>query len=236
MKKKKKIYEGKAKTLYETDEPEQLIQEFKDDATAFDGEKKGIIKGKGIINNKISGYLFEYLEGFHVPTHFNKIISNREMLIKRLDIIPIEIVIRNIAAGSLCKRYGIEEGKRLDYPIAEYYLKDDERHDPMINATHAVSFGYAKIDEIRTIDRLASKINAVLKSFFARRSLKLVDFKLEFGRYKNKILLGDEISPDTCRLWDEKTDEKLDKDRFRFDLGNVEMAYEEIKKRVLQQS
>lgn len=234
LKKKKKIYEGKAKKIYRTEEPEQLIQEFKDDATAFDGQKREVVKGKGAINNQISAFLFNYLERFNIPTHYIKTLSPREMLIKSLEMIPVEIVIRNIAAGSMVKRYGLEEGKELDCPVVEFYLKDDERHDPMINQSHIIAFGLAKADEIKIIERIASKINAVLKSFFMRRQIKLVDFKLEFGRYQNKILLGDEISPDTCRLWDTSIGEKLDKDLFRFDTGNIEEAYEEIKNRILK--
>ena len=233
MKKKKKIYEGKVKKLYSVEEPELLIMEFKDSVSALDGEKQGLIKGKGLINKDISALLFEYLEGFHIQTHFIKSLGARDMLIKELAMIPIEVVMRNIAAGSLCTRYNLEEGKELKYPIIEFYLKDDERRDPMINQTHIISFDLASIEEVKMIERLTSKINAILKSFFMRRGLKLVDFKLEYGRYKNKVVLGDEISPDTCRLWDVKTGDKLDKDRFRFDLGNPEIAYEEVKKRVL---
>ena len=234
MKKKKKILEGRAKKLYETEETDQLVQEFKDDVITFEGFKKGTIKGKGVTNNQISSYLFEYLAGFHIVTHFIKNLSSRDMLVKQLDMIPIEIIIRNIATGSFCKRYGLEKGNELDYPITEYFLKDDTNRNPMINATHAISFGYAKIDEIRTIERLSSKINAVLKSFFARRKLRLVDFKLEFGRYKNKILLGDEISPDTCRLWDAQTKERLDNGSFLSDESEIETVYEELKNRILQ--
>jgi len=232
LKKQELIYEGKAKRLYATTDPELLIQEFKDDATAFDGKKKAQIKGKGAINNQISAFLFQYLESYNVSTHFVKTLSETEMLIRKLEMIPVEVVMRNIAAGSLCERYGLEEGKELGYPILEYYLKNDELHDPMINEYHACAFGYATPDEMRFIGRLASKINAVLKAFFIRRDLKLVDLKLEFGRYKGKVILGDEISPDTCRLWDAKTGEKLDKDRFRHDLGGVEEAYQEIRQRV----
>lgn len=231
---KKKIHEGNAKKIYETDDPDQLIQEFKDNTMVIKNEKQTVIKGKGIINNQVSSFLFEYLEGFHVPTHFIKTLSNREMLVKRCEMIPIEIVIRNIAAGSLCERYGVEEGKILDFPILEYYLKDSKHHDPMINASHAISFGFVNGDELKTIDRFASKINAVLKSFFDRRGLKLVDLRLEFGRYKEKILLGDEISLDTCRFWDNSVDDKLDKDYFRLDGGNAETVYEEIKNRILK--
>jgi len=210
-----------------------VIQEFKDDATAFNGKKKGTIKDKGVVNNKISAFIFEFLESYHVPTHFEKVLSDREMLVKKLDIIPVEVVMRNIATGSLVKRYGLEEGKELDYPVLEFYLKDDELNDPMINEHHAVAFGLATPDEMETISRYATKINAILKSFFIRRKIRLIDFKLEFGRFKDRILLGDEISPDTCRFWDLETGEKLDKDRFRQDLGRVEEAYQEMLNRIL---
>lgn len=234
VKKKKKLYEGKAKILYETDNEDYYIQEFKDDATAFDGEKKGKIKNKGAINNQLSAYLFNYLENYHVPTHYVKPQSDNSMVVKRLEMIPVEVVMRNIATGSLVKKYGVEEGQELEHPILEFYLKDDEKHDPMINEHHVIAFGHATQDELRQIQRYTQKINAVLKSFFYRRNLLLVDFKLEFGRNKaGKLTLGDEISPDTCRFWDRETHEKLDKDRFRQDLGNVEGAYEEIRHRVL---
>ena len=232
MEKKELLYEGKAKKLYLTDNPDQLIQEFKDDATAFDGKKKGKIKGKGAINCQISSFLFKYLDSYHVPNHFIEKISDNEMLVKRVEIIPIEVVMRNIASGSLTKRFGIKEGKVLEYPILEHYLKDDKRHDPFINEHHAYAFNYATPDEMKTIERISSKVNAILKSFFQRRGIKLVDFKLEFGRFKGKILLADEISPDTCRFWDAETNKKLDKDRFRQDLGEIEEAYQEILNRV----
>ena len=232
MKVKEMLHEGKAKKVWSTEDPQLIIQEFKDDATAFDGKKKGQIKNKGIINNEISSYLFNYLENYYVPTHFVKKLNDRQMLCKKLDIIPIEVVMRNIAAGSLCKRYNVEEGKVLDTPVIELYLKNDDLHDPLMNEYHAYAFGLATPEEIRTIVRSATKINAVLRSFFERRNLKLVDFKLEFGRHKKQILLGDEISPDTCRFWDVISDEKLDKDRFRLDLGKVEEAYEEVKSRI----
>jgi len=235
VKKKKKYYEGKAKILYLTDNEELLIQEFKDAATAFDGAKKGIIKGKGAINNQISAYLFNYLDSYHVPSHFVKEHSGNSMIVKKLDMIPLEVVMRNIATGSLVKRYGVKDGRELEHPILEFYLKDDTKHDPMINEHHILAFGHASSDELRLMSRYAQKINAVLKSFFFRRNLLLVDFKLEFGRYKaNKIVLGDEISPDTCRFWDVQTREKLDKDRFRKDLGKVEEAYEEVRKRIFK--
>jgi len=234
LKKKKKLYEGKAKKIYSTENREQLIQEFKDDAITFEGQKREVVKGKGAINNQISAFLFNYLERFNIPTHYIKTLSPREMLIKSLEMIPVEIVIRNITAGSMVKRYGLEIGKELDCPVVEFYLKDDERHDPMINQSHIIPFGLANADEIKIIERIASKINAVLKSFFLRRQIKLVDFKLEFGRYQNKILLGDEISPDTCRFWDISTGEKSDKNPFRFDINNMENAYEGIKNRILK--
>ena len=234
-KKKKKLYEGKAKIVYETDKDDLYIQEFKDDATALDGEKKGKIKNKGSANNQISGHLFSYLESYHVPTHFVSQLSENSMIIHKLDMVPVEVVMRNIATGSLVRRYGVEDGKELEHPILEFYLKDDAKHDPMINEDHVVAFGHATGDEIKTIKRYAQKINAVLKSFFFRRGLLLVDFKLEFGRSKSgKIKLGDEISPDTCRFWDVESHEKLDKDRFRHDLGNVEEAYQEVLSRVFK--
>lgn len=237
IKKKKKYYEGKAKILYQTDNEELLIQEFKDDATAFDGTKKGKIKGKGIINNQISTYLFNYLDSYHVPTHFVKTHSDNSMIIKKLDMIPVEVVMRNMATGSLVKRYGLKEGQELEHPVLEYYLKDDQKHDPMMNEHHILAFGQASSEELKLIERYAQKINAVLKSFFYRRNILLVDFKLEFGRNKSgKIVLGDEISPDTCRFWDSQTGEKLDKDRFRHDLGNVAEAYEEVRKRIFKEA
>lgn len=234
VKKKKKLYEGKAKIVYETDNDDLYIQEFKDDATAFDGQKKGKIKSKGHVNNQVSAHLFQYLEGYHVPTHFVQPHSDNSMIIRKLEMIPVEVVMRNIATGSVVKKYGVEEGLELSHPILEFYLKDDERHDPMINENHIVAFGHATVDEVKQIERYAQKINAVLKDYFFRRNLLLVDFKLEFGRNKaGKIRLADEISPDTCRLWDSETKEKLDKDRFRQDLGGVEEAYQEVLSRIV---
>ena len=234
MKKKKKLYEGRSKKLYILDDSDQLIQEFKDDASIFEGKKAEVIKGKGVINKEISAFLFEYLEGFHIPTHFIKNLSGREMLIKHLEMIPIKIIMRNIATGSLCERYGLEVGKELNPPIMEFYLKHDECYDPMINQTHIVAFELASTDEIRIIERMTSKVNAVLKSFFLRRNLKLVHFKLEYGRYKNKILLGDEISLDTCRLWDVSTETNQIREKFRYDQKVDLTDYEEIKKRIFQ--
>ncbi len=233
--KKDFLYEGKAKILYKTENEDQLIQVFKDDATAGDGAKKGKIKDKGIYNNTISSHMFEYFESYNVPTHFIKQLSETEMLVKNVTIFPIEVVMRNIAAGSLCKRYGIEEGKELEQPVLEHYLKNDELHDPLMNSSHIKAFGMATEEELAEIDRLAIKINALMKDFFSRRNLLVVDFKLEFGTHKNKIILADEISPDTCRFWDAETKKKLDKDRFRQDLGGIEDAYEEIRKRVLSE-
>ncbi len=235
LKKTSMLYEGKAKIVHETDKEEFLIQEFKDDATALDGKKKGKIKNKGVYNNQISAHLFSYLESYHVVTHFVGPYSDNSMVIKRLDMIPIEVVMRNIATGSLVKRYGVKEGTELEHPILEFYLKDDAKHDPLINEDHVLAFGHASEDEIKQIKRFAQKINAVLKSYFHRRNMYLVDFKVEFGRGKSgQIKLGDEISPDTCRFWDTESGAKLDKDRFRHDLGNVEEAYAEVYKRVFK--
>ncbi len=233
MRKKKKLYEGKAKILYETEDPNLLIQEFKDDATAFNGEKKGRIAGKGFVNNQVSGYLFRYLNSFYVPNHFVDYHSDTAMVIQRLTMIPIEVVVRNIAAGNLLKRTKYKEGDILKAPLVEFFLKDDEKGDPQLTEKEILKDELCGPEDLEYIKRMALKINAILKAFFERRNLRLVDFKLEFGRNKDgKILLGDEISPDTCRLWDIHTGEKMDKDRFRFDLGGVEEAYEEIRRRV----
>ncbi len=232
MKKKELLHEGKAKRVFRTDDPHCLLMEFKDDISAFDGEKKSRFKGKGEFNNRISTYLFEYLEGYDVPTHFIQSVSATEMLVKNLEMIPIEVVIRNISTGSLVKRYGWEDGVKLSYPVMELFLKDDARHDPMINETHAYAFGLSTPEQMRTIQRITSKVNAILKSLFDRRGLVLVDFKLEFGKFDGEIFLGDEISGDSCRIWDKKTGKKLDKDRFRHDMGEVEDAYEELMIRI----
>ena len=232
MKKAKKIYEGKAKILYETDKPDLVIQEFKDDATAFDATKRGTIKDKGVINNEISSALFQLLESKGIPTHFVKKLSDREMLVKKLEIILVEVTIRNISAGGLSKALGIEEGIVLKSPVLEYHYKSDALHDPLINDYHIEMLGLATQKEMKKIKDYSFSINEILKDFFNKVDLKLVDFKLEFGRHKGRILLGDEISPDTCRLWDKKTNEKLDKDRFRRDLGKIEEAYQEVLKRI----
>ncbi|MFC1621356.1 phosphoribosylaminoimidazolesuccinocarboxamide synthase [Candidatus Omnitrophota bacterium] len=234
MKKVKKIYEGKAKRVYETDKPDLFIQDFKDDATAFDATKKGTIKEKGVINNEISCALFQLLESKGIPTHFVKKLSEREMLIKKLDIILVEVTIRNVSAGGLSKLLGIDEGIVLKKPVLEYHYKRDDLHDPLINDYHIEMLGLATAKEMQKIKDYSFSINEILKDFFNKTGLKLVDFKLEFGRHKGRILLGDEISPDTCRLWDKKTNEKLDKDRFRRDLGRIEEAYQEVLKRVVK--
>jgi len=235
VKKKKKLYEGKAKIVYETENEELYIQEFKDDATAFNGKKKGKIKDKGKYNNLISGQLFDFLESYHVPTHYVGPHGESAMVIKSLDMLPIEVVMRNIATGSLVKRTGIKDGTKLDSPLLEFYLKDDEKGDPMIDEKEILSSEYATEEELDQIKKLAQKINAVLRDFFKRRQMILVDFKLEFGRGKSgKLRLGDEISPDTCRFWDIESGKKMDKDRFRQDLGAVEEAYEEVFNRVFR--
>lgn len=233
MKKKKKIYDGTTKKNYSTDDADKLIQEFKDSAAFFDGIERDAIKGKGAINNQISAFLFNYLSNFHLPTHYLKKLNDRNTLVRQLDMIPIEILMRNIAASSLIKRFGIEEGEELSLPVREFYLKDDSRKNPTINDSHIIAFKLATADELKLIERMASKVNAILKSFFFRRQIKLVDFKLEFGRYKNKIVIGDEISVDTCRFWDVSTDSTLSKNKFWFDSNNDEQAYNEIRDRVL---
>ena len=224
----KMIYEGKAKQIFRTENEQEVLVYYKDDATAFNGEKKGQIESKGILNNQISSYLFEVLEDRGIPTHFIKKISDREMLVKHLQIIPIEVVIRNIAAGSLAKRLGWEEGRELPQPVVEFYYKNDELGDPLINESHVAVLKIATKEELIILESLGLKINEVISEIFSTRGILLVDFKLEFGKIDGKIILGDEISPDTCRLWDAETKEKLDKDRFRRDLGNVEDAYHEI--------
>lgn len=227
------IYEGKAKRIYKTDQPDALWVEYKDDATAFNGLKKGTISGKGDLNNQISAYFFELLEKEGIPTHFIKYLSPNEMLVKPLEIILVEVVVRNIAAGSLAKRLGLEEGTPLSRPVVEYYYKSDELGDPLINDDHISVAGLATPEEMQFIKSTALKVNEILKAQLDTKNLDLVDFKLEFGRYAGNVILGDEISPDTCRFWDKTTKKKLDKDRFRRDLGNVEEAYMEIKRRLI---
>ena len=231
--KKEKLYEGKAKVIYTTDNPDYIIQFFKDDATAFNAQKKGIIIGKGECNARISVKLFKLLSSQNIPTHFIDVISNREILTKRLEIIPIEVVIRNVAAGSLSKRLGLSEGYTLPQPVLEYYYKNDELGDPMINEYHIYCLKLATYKDLKIITDMSFKINNILSEYLDSINLILVDFKLEFGRDKcNNIYLADEISPDTCRLWDKETKTKLDKDRFRHDLGEVESAYQEVLRRM----
>lgn len=234
MQKIQLLHEGKAKKVWQTENPDLIIQEFKDDATAFNNKKKGSIADKGVTNNAIACRLFTMLGENGIPTHLVEKLNDRDMLCKKLDIVLIEVVTRNVAAGSLVRRYGFAEGTVLAKPIIELYLKNDDLDDPLMNDEHAVALGLATSDEVALLKELAAKINALLVPWFAERKLRLVDFKLEFGRHKGEILLGDEISPDTCRFWDAETGEKLDKDRFRLDLGGVEDAYSEVKRRVLE--
>ncbi|MCB9771440.1 MAG: phosphoribosylaminoimidazolesuccinocarboxamide synthase [Candidatus Omnitrophica bacterium] len=232
MEKREKIYEGKAKILYTTDNPDLLIQYFKDDATAFNAAKKGSIRDKGIFNNKISTKIFEYLIASGIPTHFEKSLSDREMLVKKVSIVPLEVIVRNVAAGSFSRILGIEEGTSLAHPVLEFCFKEDKLNDPMINETHIRALKLATDEEVDVIKKYTYKINELMLKFFGSLNIKLVDFKLEFGRCKGKVILADEISPDTCRLWDAKTGDKLDKDRFRRDLGNIAEAYQEVLSRV----
>ena len=228
MNKGNQLYEGKAKKVFLTETPDILIVSYKDSATAFNGEKKGSIKGKGEINNRMTNYLFRLLEKEGIPTHYVKQLSGRETAVKRVEIVPLEVIIRNVAAGSFSKRLGIAEGTVLKEPTIEFSYKNDALGDPLINSSFARALGLASEEEIDTIKNYAFKINQILKRIFLAAGLKLIDFKIEFGRYHDKIILADEISPDTCRLWDVTTNEKLDKDRFRRDLGNVEEAYVEV--------
>lgn len=233
MQKLAMLYEGKAKKVYKTDHEDRYIVDYKDDATAFNGVKKGKIQEKGIMNNKISNHLFKLLEKEGVPTHFEEEISDRETIVKKVEIVPIEVIVRNIAAGSLSKRLGLEEGTKLKTTVLEYCYKNDELGDPMINDYHIYALELADKEELDKISRIAFKVNEVLSHYLKDLGIALIDFKLEFGRYKGDIILADEISPDTCRFWDSKTKEKLDKDRFRRDLGHVEDAYKEVLRRLM---
>jgi phosphoribosylaminoimidazole-succinocarboxamide synthase len=236
MARRRQIYEGKAKILYEGPEPGTLVQYFKDDASAFNNQKKGVITGKGVLNNRISEYLMMRLEEVGVPTHFVRRLNMREQLVREVEIIPIEVVVRNVAAGSFSQRFGVQEGQALPRSIVEYYYKNDALGDPMISEEHITAFGWASTQDLDDIMALALRINDFLSGLFFGVGLRLVDFKVEFGRLWNdeemRIILADEISPDSCRLWDLKTNEKLDKDRFRRDLGNVEEAYREVARRL----
>ena len=234
MQKKEQLYEGKAKKVFATDDPELYIVDYKDDATAFNGEKKGTIAGKGVINNVMSNHMFQILEKQGVPTHFVEQLSERETVVKKVSIVPLEVIIRNISAGSFAKRYGVEEGIVFARPTVEFSYKNDDLGDPLINDYHAMALGLATAEEIEKIKAMAFQVNEVMKAYFDKLNVILVDFKLEFGKTSDgAIILADEISPDTCRLWDKDTKEKLDKDRFRRDLGGVEEAYQEIMKRVM---
>ncbi len=233
MQKTVQLYEGKAKKVYATENEDYVIVSYKDDATAFDGLKKGTILGKGVVNNRMSNFLMQVLEKEGVKTHFVEELNDRETVVRKVSIVPLEVIIRNISAGSFAKRFGVEEGIVFEEPTIEFSYKNDDLHDPLMNAYHAIALKLATKEEINTIKTMAFKINEVLKAYFIKLGVKLVDFKLEFGRLKDgTIVLADEISPDTCRFWDAKTNEKLDKDRFRRDLGGVEDAYKEMMRRV----
>ena len=234
MQKMEQLYEGKAKKVYATDDPELCIVDYKDDATAFNGAKKGTISGKGIINNCVTNHLMKLLESKGIPTHLVEQLSDRETLVKRVQIIPLEVIVRNIAAGSLAKRLGLEEGHKMSRPVLEYCYKNDALDDPMVNDYHILSMQFATREELNTIADYAFKINEILTNYLSDLGIELIDFKLEFGKTADgQIVLADEISPDTCRFWDSKTGTKLDKDRFRRDMGGVEDAYQEIMKRLL---
>jgi phosphoribosylaminoimidazole-succinocarboxamide synthase len=232
MEKKEMMYEGKAKKIYKTEDENFVVVYYKDDATAFNGEKKGQIEEKGVMNNSITAMLFEILENQGVKTHFIKKLNDREQLCKKVEIIPLEVIVRNVAAGSMAKRYGLVEGTELKTTVLELSYKDDALGDPLINDYHAVAMGITSFEELKIIYARASRINEILKEIFIKQNIKLIDFKLEFGRLDGEIILADEISPDTCRFWDATTGEKLDKDRFRRNLGNVKEAYVEILSRI----
>ena len=232
--KKEQLYEGKAKKVYATNDPDLVIVDYKDDATAFNGEKKGTISGKGVINNRMTNYMFKMLEKEGVPTHLVEEISERETIVKKVSIVPLEVIVRNVAAGSFSKRMGVEEGKQLLCPILEFSYKNDDLGDPFINNYYALALGLATKEELETIEKYAFKVNEFMLKFFKGLNIDLIDFKIEFGKTSDgTIILADEISPDTCRFWDSTTHEKLDKDRFRRDMGGVEEAYQEIMKRLM---
>jgi len=232
MEKLEMLYEGKAKKVYKTDNPKEYIVDYKDDATAFNGIKKGTISSKGIVNNTMSAIIFKMLEEKGIPTHLIKLLSDRETLVKAVEILQVEVIVRNVAAGSMAKRLGLEEGSALKETVMEFCLKSDELGDPIINDYHVYALELATREQIETIRKYTFMINDMLIEFFKERGLKLVDFKIEFGVYDGEVILADEISPDTCRLWDIETNEKMDKDRFRRDLGNVEETYQEVLNRV----
>lgn len=232
MKKKSELYAGKAKSVYLTDDPQRLILQFRDDTSAFDGEKVEKLDRKGEVNNRFNAFIMQKLQAAGIPTHFDRLLSPQESVVKKLDMIPVECVVRNIAAGSLCKRLGIEEGIDIDPPTFEFFLKNDALHDPMVNEFHIQSFGWATPAQVEAMKRETFKVNKVLKGLFAEAGLLLVDYKLEFGDFNGQVILGDEFTPDGCRLWDMETRKKLDKDRFRQGLGGVVEAYEEVAHRL----
>ena len=232
MEKREELYAGKAKSVYRTDNPERFVLVFRDDTSAFDGEKKEQLNRKGMVNNKFNAFIMEKLEAAGVPTHFEGLLSSTESLVKKLDMIPVECVVRNISAGSLCRRLGVEEGQELNPPTYELFLKNDALHDPMVNESLAVSFGWAATEELDQMKALTYRVNDVLKALFDQAGMLLVDYKLEFGRSEGKIVLGDEFSPDGCRIWDKETRKKMDKDRFRQGLGEVIETYEEVGRRL----
>ncbi|MDO4284943.1 MAG: phosphoribosylaminoimidazolesuccinocarboxamide synthase [Eubacteriales bacterium] len=232
MEKKEQLYEGKAKKVYATEDPDVVIVDYKDDATAFNGLKKGTIVGKGVVNNRMTNKIMQIMETKGVPTHFIEELSDRETAVKKVEIVPLEVIIRNVAAGSFSKRLGVPEGTQFTEPTIEFSYKNDDLGDPLINSYFARALDLATWEEIEKIKEYAFKVNEVLKEYFLQADIKLIDFKIEFGRFHDQIILADEISPDTCRLWDVHTNEKLDKDRFRRDLGNVEEAYNEVFKRL----
>ena len=232
MEKKELLYEGKAKKVFTTEYPDVLIVSYKDDATAFDGQKKGTIVGKGAINNRMTNHVFKLLEAEGVPTHLIEELNDRETAVKKVEIVPLEVIVRNFSAGSFAKKLGMEEGIELKCPTLEFSYKNDDLHDPFINDYYALALGLATEEEIQTISRYAFKVNKVMRHYFDSLGIELIDFKIEFGRYHGQIILADEVSPDTCRLWDKETHEKLDKDRFRRYLGHVEDAYQEVFRRL----
>lgn len=233
IEKKEQLYEGKAKKVFATNDPDYVIVDYKDDATAFNGEKKGTIVGKGAINNRMTNYMFKMLEKEGIPTHLVEEINDRETIVKKVEILPLEVIVRNVAAGSFSKKLGIEEGTPLKRPTIEFSYKNDDLGDPFINKYYALGLDLATEEEIEKVTEYAFKINDFMLKFFKGLNIDLIDFKIEFGRFKNEIILADEISPDTCRFWDSTTHEKLDKDRFRRDMGGVEDAYNEIMKRLM---
>ena len=232
MEKRQELFAGKAKSVYETDDEDFVILSFRDDTSAFDGEKIEQLSRKGEVNNKFNAFIMEYLQKTGIPTHFERLLNANESLVKSMDMMPVECVVRNVASGSLCRRLGVEDGLELSPPVFEFFLKDDALHDPMINEYHIETFGWAKASDVETMKSLTFKVNDALKKLFSDAGMILVDYKLEFGLFKGKVILGDEFSPDGCRLWDAETNKKLDKDRFRQGLGGVIEAYEEVALRI----